>query len=321
MNLIFLGTPDFSVKALENILNSRHRVLAVVTQPDKPVGRGGAVCFSPVKKCALERGVKIFQFDKIRAPEAVAELKALNPDIMVTCAFGQILSREVLDVAPHGVINVHASLLPKYRGAAPIQWAVINGDKKTGVTIMQTEEGVDTGDIILSRETEIYPDETAGELFDRLSVLGAELIVEALNEIEDGRATFTKQNEAISSHVKMLKKQDGLLDFNKNSETLKNFVRGMNPWPCAFTFYKGKTLKVFKAQPLTAGNFAFDEAARLDFSSGSVVTADRKNGLTVKTAGGALRLCEIQTEGGKRMSDIDFLLGHVVKPGEILGKN
>lgn len=321
MNLIFLGTPDFSVKSLENILKSRHRVLAVVTQPDKPAGRGGAVCFSPVKKCAAEHGVKILQFDKIRAPEAIAELKALNPDIMVTCAFGQILSREVLDVAPRGVINVHASLLPKYRGAAPIQWSIINGDKKTGVTIMQTEEGVDTGDIILSRETNILPDETAGELFEKLSVLGAELIVEALNEIEDGTATFTKQNNAVSSHVKMLKKQDGLLDFNNNSETLVNFIRGMNPWPCAFTFYKGKTLKVFKAMALTAGDFAFDEAVRLNSLSGSVVTADRKNGLTVKTKDGALRLCEIQTEGGKRMSDLDFLLGHAVKTGEILGEN
>ena len=321
MRIIFLSTPEFGIASLEKLIESpRHEVVAVVTQCDKPSGRGNHLKPSAIKEFALSKGLKVLTYEKI-SRDGIEDLKNLKPDIMITCAYGQILSQAIIDIPKYGIINVHASLLPKYRGAAPIQWSVINGDKKTGVTIMQTEEGVDTGDIILSRETEIYPDETAGELFDRLSVLGAELIVEALNEIEDGRATFTKQNEAISSHVKMLKKQDGLLDFNKNSETLKNFVRGMNPWPCAFTFYKGKTLKVFKAQPLTAGDFAFDEAARLDFSSGSVVTADRKNGLTVKTAGGALRLCEIQTEGGKRMSDIDFLLGHVVKPGEILGKN
>ena len=206
MRVVFLGTPDFSVNTLKAIINSKHEVVAVVTQPDKPVGRSSKLVFSPVKQVAVEHNLKVLQYNKIRL-EGVDDLKALNADIMVTCAFGQILSQEIIDIAPKGIINVHASLLPKYRGAAPIQWSIINGDSETGVTIMQTEAGIDTGDIICMEKTPISETETAGELFDRLSMLGAKLLVEALDLIESGNATFTKQNDDLATHVKMLKKK------------------------------------------------------------------------------------------------------------------
>ncbi len=312
MKLVFLGTPDFSVPALKSLLNSKHEVLAVVTQPDKPVGRSGALCPSPVKKAALEAGVKVLQYEKIRL-EGIDDLKELNPDIMVTCAFGQILSEEVLNIPKYGVVNVHASLLPKYRGAAPIQWSVINGDEQTGVTIMQTEKGVDTGDMILVEKTPIYPEETAGELFERLSKIGAEAIVKALDLIESGSAKFEKQNEELATHVRMLKKEDGIIDFSLSSKKICDFVRGMNPWPCAFTRLGGKTLKVYKA-------VAVEQEFSADIPCGSVLAADSKSGLIVKTADGGVRFVEVQLEGGKRMSDQAFLLGHKIEIGSVFGE-
>ena len=315
MKVIFLGTPDFSVPTLKAIINSRHQLLAVVTQPDKPSGRGEKMTCSPVKQVALENNIKVLQYDKIRL-QGVDDLKNLAPDIMVTCAFGQILSQEIIDIAPHGIINVHASLLPKYRGAAPIQWSILNGDKETGVTIMQTEAGIDTGDIISVEKTLIAPEETAGELFDRLSYIGAELLVKTLDAIEQGTATFTPQDHSSATHVKMLKKSDGMLDFGNNCETLVNFVRGMNPWPCAFTFLNGKMLKVYKAEKV--GNIDISK-----FTDGQVIFADDKNGLVVKCKDGALRLCIIQLEGKKRMNDTDFVIGQRINYAEkiILGEH
>ena len=228
MRIVFLGTPDFAVKPLEAILNSHHEVLAVVTQPDKPVGRKGIITPCDVKVFAESKGVKTLSYNKIRL-EGVDDLKGLNPDIMVTCAYGQILSKEILDIAKHGVINIHASLLPKYRGSAPIQWAIINGETQTGVTIMQTDVGVDTGDIIKSVSLEISPTETAGELFDRLSILGAQTIVGVLDDIENGNITKIKQDESLATHVGMLKKEDGKLDFTKSTADLVNLIRGINP--------------------------------------------------------------------------------------------
>lgn len=300
MKVVFLGTPDFAVKTLEAIINSKHELLAVVTQPDKPSGRSSAPVFSPVKQTAIQNGIKVLQYDKIRA-EGVADLKALAPDIMVTCAYGQILSQEIIDVAPHGIINVHASLLPKYRGAAPIQWSILNGDAETGVTIMQTETGIDTGAIISVRKTPIVKEETAGELFDRLSVIGAELLVETLDSIENGTATFTPQNHALATHVKMLKKADGIIDFDNYSDTLVNFVRGMTPWPGAYTDLFGKTLKVYKA---TAINLPVD-----DKKPGQIIYANTKNGLVVACKNGAIRLNSVQLEGKKRLDDTAFVLG------------
>lgn len=308
LKVIFLGTPDFAVNTLKKIIDSKHELLAVVTQPDKPVGRSGKPVFSPVKQVALEHGVKVLQYNKIRL-EGVQDIKNLNPDIMVTCAFGQILSQELIDIPPKGIINVHASLLPKYRGAAPIQWSIINGDNETGVTIMQTEAGIDTGDIITVEKTPILPDETAGELFDRLSIIGANLLVKTLDMIESGSATYTPQNHQLATHVKMLKKEDGIIDFSKDYKSIHNFVRGMTPWPCAYCYLNGKQLKVFKVEKVN-GDFGGN-------SFGEVVCAN-KSGLILKVADGYIRLSEIQAEGGKRMSDTAYLLGHSIPLGEVL---
>ena len=305
MRVVFLGTPDFSVNTLKAIINSKHEVVAVVTQPDKPVGRSSKLVFSPVKQVAVEHNLKVLQYNKIRL-EGVEDLKALNADIMVTCAFGQILSQEIIDIAPKGIINVHASLLPKYRGAAPIQWSIINGDSETGVTIMQTEAGIDTGDIICMEKTPISETETAGELFDRLSMLGAKLLVEALDLIESGNATFTKQNDDLATHVKMLKKEDGIIDFSKSAREIYNFVRGMNPWPCAYTFLDQKPFKVHSSNIVEIEAFA---------QPGEVICADSKRGLIVATGNGFIRLKEIQAEGGKKMADTAYLLGHKIEIG------
>lgn len=330
MNIVFLGTPDFAVPSLDKIIASRHKVLAAVTQPDKPVGRSGQICFSPVKQVALQNGIKVLQYNKIRL-EGVEDLKALKPDIMVTCAFGQILSKEILEIAPHGVINVHGSLLPKYRGAAPVQQAVINGDEETGVTIMKTEEGVDTGDMILVKKTPIYPNETAGELFERLSEIGAEAVVEALDLIEENKAVFVKQNDELATHVKMFKKEDGIINFSLSSKQIHDFVRGMNPWPCAFTFLNGKTLKVFKADVAdelfgenngcenvgeNVGENSLGEIKNL--ACGAVAFADKNHGLIIKTSSGGVRLACLQEEGGKKMEDKAFLLGHKIAAGTLL---
>lgn len=300
MKVVFLGTPDFAKKTLEGIINSKHELLAVVTQPDKPSGRRSSPVFSPVKQTAVQNGIKVLQYDKIRV-EGVNDLKALAPDIMVTCAYGQILSQEIIDIAPHGIINVHASLLPKYRGAAPIQWSILNGDDETGVTIMQTEAGIDTGAIISVRKTPILKEETAGELFDRLALIGSRLLVETLDSIENGTATFTPQNHELATYVKMLKKADGIIDFNNYNDVLANFIRGMTPWPGAYTDLFGKTLKVYKA---TAIDLPGD-----DKQPGQIIYADTKNGLVVACKDGAIRLNSVQLEGKKRLTDTAFVLG------------
>lgn len=312
LNVIFLGTPDFAVNSLQQLINSKHNIIAVVTQPDKPVGRSGQICFSPVKQLAVKNNIPVFQYGKI-SKEGVDDLTALNPDIMVTCAFGQILSQQIIDIAPHGIINVHASILPKYRGAAPIQWSIINGDKTTGVTIMQTTAGIDCGDILNVKTTEIGSEETAGELFERLSVIGADLLIETLNKIEEGKISPIKQNEQLASHVKMLKKEDGIMNFDDYSENIVNFVRGMNPWPCAYTFIDKKMLKVFKAQKVQDENLRYGAEV-----PGTVLKADNKNGLVVATKDGAVRLSEIQPESKKRMSDYNYLLGHSIPVGQKL---
>jgi len=301
LKVIFLGTPDFAVETLKKLIESKHELLAVVTQPDKPSGRGEKMSCSPVKLVALENDIPVLQYDKIRV-EGVPELKGLAPDIMVTCAYGQILSQEIIDIAPYGIINVHASILPKYRGAAPIQWAILNDDKETGVTIMKTEVGVDCGDILAVEKTPIGETETAGELFERLSVIGANLLVKTLDDIEAGKATFTPQNDKIASHVKMLKKQDGIIDFTTDYKKLDCFVRGMNPWPCAYTFFNGKVLKVFKVRRVSGVSIQGKNA-------GEIIFADSKNGLVVACGDCAVRLAEIQLEGKRRMNDTDFVLG------------
>ena len=306
MKVVFLGTPDFAVNSLNALVNSRHKVLAVVTQPDRPVGRKGEITPSPVKVCALKNGLKVLQYDKI-SKEGVEDLKSLAPDIMITCAFGQILSEDVLSIAPHGVINVHGSLLPKYRGAAPIQYAVLNGEKETGVTIMQTERGLDCGDIISVEKTEIGDNETAGDLFERLSDIGADLLVKTLDRIESGDVMPVKQDESLATVVKTIKKSDALIDWSKDSSALHNFVRGMNPWPVAYTFFKGKILKIFKAESvIDRSSSIFGEVLRCD------------DELVIACGDGALKILELQLEGSKRMSASDFLRGRRLSVGDVL---
>ena len=301
MKLIFLGTPDFAVPVLRAIKNSNHEILAVVTQPDRPVGRKAIITPCAVKSEALNLGLNVLSYEKIRY-EGVEDLKALNPDIMVTCAFGQILSQEILDIAKHGVINVHASLLPKYRGSAPIQYSVINGDKVTGVTIMQTGLEVDSGDILMQKELEILEEETAGELFDRLSILGASVIVSALDGIERGEITAVPQDHSKATHVKMIKKEHGLIDFSKPAVEIKNLIRGLNPWPIAFTRYEDKSLKIFKAKVVDGNGVA-----------GEVLSNDKT--IIIATGEKALEIEELQLEGSKRMSAKEFLLGRKIPVG------
>ena len=305
MRLIFLGTPDFAVPSLKKIAESNHEIIAVVTQPDRPRNRG-VMSPSPVKETALELGLKVLQYERI-SREGVEDIKNLNPDIMVTCAFGQILSRELLAIPKYGVINEHASLLPKYRGSSPIQWCVINGEKETGVTIMKTAYEVDSGDILFADKTFIGEDETAGELFDRLSILAADSIIKALDLIENGKANFAPQNHNEATFCKMLTKADGLIDWSKSAQQIKDFVRGMNPWPCAYTKLDGMVYKMHKVS-VQNNNFSGN--------AGQIVMAD-KNGLLVACGDGAISIDIIQAPNCKKMSAKDYLLGHKLQVGSI----
>ncbi len=299
MKIIFLGTPDFSAGVLQALINSKHTVVGVVTQPDKPSGRGHKLVPTPVKVLAEKHNIPVYQFNRIS--KECEPLKALNADIMITAAYGQILRQNVLDLTPKGVINVHASLLPKYRGSSPIQWCIIKGEKTTGVTIMKTDIGVDTGDMILSKSINIKDDETAGELFDRLSVLGQETLLEALDLIEDGRETYTKQDHNNASHFPMLNKDSGLIDFKSTADDIVNLCRGLNPWPVAFVnLDEDNKLKVYKASKVNVeGNFAV----------GQVISADDKNGLIIACKDGAVSLDIIQSAGTKAMNAKDYLRG------------
>ena len=291
MRIIFLGTPDFSVSCLDALINSKHEVVAVVTQPDKARNRM-VVSFSPVKEEALKHNIKVLQYDKIRV-EGVDDLKALQPDLMVTCAYGQIISQEILDIPKYGVINVHASLLPKYRGSAPIQWAILNGEKETGITIMQTALGVDSGDIILQEKIAIKENETAGELFDDLAKMAPSVLMKAIDLIESGKATFTKQDESKATHFPMLKKEDGHINWTENGQSIINKIYGLNPWPSAFSTLDGKIFKIYKAH--------FEEGAPAEVG----VIKDCK----VACKDGYIVLEEVQIEGKKRMGVSEFLRG------------
>lgn len=306
MKIVYLGTPDFAVPALQALVDKGYCVTTVVTQPDRPVGRKQILTPSPVKKRAEKLGIPVLQYEKIRK-EGVKDLIALAPDLMITCAFGQILSKEILEIPKFGVINIHASLLPLYRGAAPIQWAVINGEKKTGITIMQTETGIDTGAILLQREIEIGENETAGELFERLSVLGAETITEAIDRIASGTATWKPQDESLASHVKMLSKEDGKIDFNKTAEEVKNLVRGVNPWPGAYIFRNGEMLKIWEVSVVSKVGIP-----------GEILSADSKNGFVIACGKDAVSVISLQPAGKRRMEIIEFLRGNTLPIGTFL---
>ena len=308
MRVIFMGTPDFAVGTLEAVVKAGHEVVLAVTQPDKPKGRGNTMQFPPVKEKALEYGIEVYQPKRVREPECVAYLKQYEPDIIIVVAFGQILSTEILEMPKYGCVNVHASLLPKYRGAAPIQWAVINGEKISGVTTMRMNEGIDTGDIIEQAELALAPDETGGSLFDRLAEVGAELCVHTLTEIEAGRAVYTKQEEAEATHVGMIKKQFGKIDWTKSAEEIERLIRGLNPWPSAYTSLNGKTLKIWKASVQPGGEPA---------DAGKIVLVSKKE-IGVQTGRDILILQELQLEGKKRMSADAFLRGFPLACGTVL---
>lgn len=309
MNIVFMGTPDISVSILDAIVNSRHNVTAVVTREDKPKGRGKEMAFPPVKEYALEHNIPVFQPGKIKNPEAISELKKFEADIFVVAAYGQILSKEILEMPRLGCINVHTSLLPKLRGSSPIQWAIIEGETETGVTIMQMDEGMDTGDILFTKTVPIDKDETGGSLFDKLAATGADIIVDALDLIEKGEVTPIKQDEELATYTKMLNKKLGYVRFIRSAEEIERLIRGLDPWPSTYTYYNEKTLKIWKAEVI-------DET---DSSApGTVVRVDN-DAIYVNTTKGILKILELQLEGKKRMKTKDFLLGYKIKPGEVFG--
>lgn len=311
MKIIYMGTPDFAVAPLEAILKAGHEVTAVVTQPDRQKGRGREVQYSPVKECALSYGITVLQPLKIKEKDAVEELRKYPADIFVVAAFGQLLSEEILNMPRLGCINIHASLLPAYRGAAPIQWCVINGEEKTGVTIMQMAKGMDTGDILLQKEVVLDEKETGGSLFDRLMETGAELIVEVLPKIEAGELTPVVQKEELATYAGKITKDMGNIDFAKSAVTIERLIRGLNPWPSAFTHYKGKILKIWEADVVS-------ECANAENPVPGTVIAMDKESFTLATGEGALRIRSLQPEGKKRMSCAEFMRGYEVKVGEAL---
>lgn len=309
MKVVYMGTPDFSVGALEAIIKSGHKVTAVVTQPDKPKGRSKELQISPVKACAMKYNLPVFQPVKIKEAEAVAKLREYEADIFVVAAFGQILSKEILTMPKYGCINIHASLLPKYRGASPIQWAVLNGEEVSGVTIMQMDEGIDTGDILMQDTVALDAKETGESLFDKLALCGADLIVKALDAIEAGNVTPIKQDEAASTHVGMLKKEFGRMDFSQEAVVLERKIRGLNSWPSAYTYFKGKTLKIWDADVVKTD--AYKKA-----QCGEVLEVT-KDSFLVMTGDGLLEMKEVQLEGKKRMDVKSFLLGNTIEKGMI----
>lgn len=324
MRVVFMGTPDFAVGALNALLNAGHEVAAVVTKPDKQKGRDLKMQFSPVKECALAHGLTVFQPAKIKAPEAVAQLMTYEADIFVVAAFGQILSKEILEMPRYGCINIHASLLPKYRGASPIQYAILNGDDMTGVTIQQMAEGVDTGDILAMKAIPVEEDDTGGSLFDKLSALGAELLVKTLPRIKAGEIIPVKQQEEDAVYVGMLTKEMGRIEWGRDAASLERLVRGMNPWPSAYCSFRGKSLKIWTAGVSPAESKEenahigfFKHAEEKEAVPGEVLFVT-KDSIYVQTGDGALILKEVQLAGKKRMPVRDFLLGCPVKAGEVL---
>lgn len=300
MRVVFMGTPDFAVGTLEAIIEAGHEVVLVVTQPDKPKGRGKEMQFPPVKESALVHGIEVFQPNKIREDANVEYVRGFEPDIIVVAAFGQLLPKSLLDMPKYGCINVHASLLPKYRGAAPIQWAVINGEKVTGVTIMKMDVGLDTGDIIAKEEVVLEEEETGGSLFDKLAEVGAALCVRTMESLLNQTATFTPQNPQESTHTRMISKELGNIDWNQPAVVIERLVRGLNPWPSAYTFLKDKTFKIWKAKVIEENS---------DLTPGTVVRTG-KEGIFVQTGEGMLLLLEVQLEGKKRMNAADFCNGY-----------
>ncbi len=313
MKILFMGTPDFAAVTLGKLIGSRHEIIGVVTQPDKQKGRGYEISYSPVKVLAMQHGLTIYQPVKVKEPEFLETVRQLAPEVIVVSAFGQLLPKALLDIPPYGCINIHGSLLPKYRGAAPIQYSILDGESETGITIMYMDVGLDTGDMILQEKLAISPEETGGSLFDRMAVLGADLLLAALDKLEDGTATRTPQDNDQATYVKMLNKEMGKLDFSQAAVKLERYIRGLNPWPSAYTILDGKTLKLWKAEvePNTS-----ESAAKA--APGEIVDI-RKDAIAVTTGDGILVIRELQLEGKKRMPVDAFLRGFPLQVGSRLG--
>lgn len=305
-----MGTPEFAVPSLEALIGAGYEVVAAVTQPDRPVGRKKTLTPPPVKVCAQAHGVPVLQFERIRRKEGREALTALQPDLFVTAAFGQILSKAVLDIPRLGTINVHASLLPQYRGSAPINWCILSGEHKAGVTTMMTNEGIDTGDMLLRDEMEIGENETAEELTERLSRLGAQTLLRTLRALEDGTLVRTPQNEAEASYQPMLTRKMGEMDWSRSAQQLHDQVRGLYPWPGAYTTMDGGALKVWVSRI---------SDMKTDAAPGAVVKADAKEGLFVACGTGVLQIVELQAPGSKRMNARDYLRGKPMQTGTVLG--
>ncbi len=310
MKIVFMGTPDFAVETLNEIVNAGHDVALVVTQPDKPKGRGNKMQFPPVKERALELGLSVEQPVKVKDDEFIKKLEEIKPDAIVVVAFGQILPERILNLPKYGCFNVHASLLPHLRGAAPIQWSVIDGEKESGVTIMFMEKGLDTGDMIAKTIVPLEEKETGGSLHDKLMIAGAKLLVETLPKIEQGDIVREKQDDSQSTYAKMLDKKLGKLDFTtQTAEEMERLIRGLNPWPSAYISLDGKTLKIWAADVIKE---------ELPGEVGTIVKVV-KDGFYIKTKEGCLNVKELQLEGKKRMDTKSFLLGYEVKPGTKIG--
>lgn len=308
MKIIFMGTPDFSVGTLEALVEAGHEVVLAVTQPDKPKGRGGKMQFTPVKETAMKYDIPVFQPKKVREPECIEELRKYNADVMVVVAFGQILPKEILEMTPYGCINVHASLLPKYRGAAPIQWAVIDGEEVSGVTTMQMNEGLDTGDMIMKTEIVLEKKETGGSLFDKLASAGAKLCVETLEALENKTASWEPQGETPTAYARMLDKEIGNIKWEKTAAQIERLIRGLNPWPSAYTDWNGKVMKIWEADVVEQNT----EAA-----PGTIVRVE-KDGFYVQTGEGQIKVTALQIPGKKRMEADAFLRGYQIEEGTLL---
>jgi len=308
MRIIFMGTPEFACPTLRALIERGEQVVAVVTQPDRPKGRGQQTLPPPVKVLAERHGIPVLQPVKVRLPESIEEIRALEPDLIVVVAFGQILPKALLDIPKKGCINVHASLLPRYRGAAPLNWCIVNGEAETGVTTMMMDVGLDTGDMLLKRATPIDPDEDTQSLHDRMSQLGAELLGETLERLAAGDLVPEKQDDSLTCYAPMMKKEDGLIDWSRDAQSIKNQVRGMTPWPGAYSTLDEKLLKVYRVQTGSGSG-----------APGEIVSVGR-DGVEVACGAGSLLIRELQLEGKKRLSAADFLAGYKLQPGALLGK-
>lgn len=308
MRIVFMGTPDFAVSCLEALIENKYNVVAVVSQPDKPKGRGNKLSPTPVKELALHNNIEVFQPEKAKDPEFIEKLKEINPDLIVVVAYGHILPKSILDIPRLGCINIHGSLLPSLRGAAPIQWSIINGDKVTGVTSMYMDVGMDTGDMILKRETEILKEDNLETLFNKLSGIGAKILIETVKLIEEGKAPREKQDDARATFAPMLDKNIGHIDWNKNTKEIFDLVRGTYPWPGSFTYYHGQKMKIF--------NIEIED--RIVCSKAGKIVEISEEAIIVQCRDGLIKIKEIQLDSGKKMPVCSFLLGHAIELNVIL---